>query len=549
MPESTLINVSDLPSSSAGFSKLFADYLSDFSKVQQFFEYDFHHEHNVLRRSEAIVDTFRHRDELRDILLRQNLELGAGDATVSNINAFGEQHTLAIVTGQQVGILGGPMYTIYKTLTAIKLARQYSKSFPQFRYVPVFWIEGEDHDFEEVNHTGFITQDGQPVGVEYQLDGKPLEKNPGPVGEIRLDGAFSAVLEQIEKLLPATEFKSGVMESIRSAYAAGVPMGKAFAKFLQTLFPESGLVFLSPNDPQVKRILSPLFVREIEHFPSVSQLIIRRSAELEERYHAQIKPRALNLFCLFKGGRYLIEPREHDFSLKGTRQFYTKDELLTMARETPEMLSPNVALRPVCQDTILPTAVYVGGPSEIAYFAQLKPVYEFFGMGMPVVYPRASVTILEEKHDKVVGKFQIELEDLFDNPEKVAIRALESISDVKTEDLFTDATSRIHEILGEMRFGIQSIDPTLLTPLETTQEKIDALLQILRDRTSEAQKRKHETALRQVSKVAHFAFPDGMFQERMLNVTYFLNKYGFTFMEMLSSELQVGAFRHQVLKL
>ncbi len=173
--------------------------------------------------------------------------------------------------------------------------------------------------------------------------------------------------------------------------------------------PDEGLVFLSANHPRLKPLLSPIFQKEISEFPQSSQLVIGQSAELEQKYHAQIKTKSINLFMFHKGGRYLIEPREPDFSLKGTRHFMGKEELLRIARETPELLSPNVVLRPMAQDTLLPTVAYVGGPSEIAYHAQLGPVYDHFGVTQPVVYPRASASFLEERVQRAMEKYGIDV--------------------------------------------------------------------------------------------------------------------------------------------
>jgi bacillithiol biosynthesis cysteine-adding enzyme BshC len=444
-------------------------------------------------------------------------------------------------------MLGGPLYTVYKTLTAIKLTKQLRELYPDYRFVPVFWLEGEDHDFEEMNKVGLLNTEHQPVSIEYLVKGKPAVKNMGAVGEIVFDDYLTLFFDQIRNTISHSEFKEEVIEFFRQSYTPGVTFNAAFVTMMNKLFAEEGIVFISSNDPRMKKLLSPVFLKEISQFPQVSQLIIQRSAELEDRYHAQIKTKAMNLFLYHKDGRYFIEPRETDFSLKGTRHFLQKDELVRIATETPEQLSPNVALRPICQDTLLPTLAYVAGPSEIAYFAQLKPVYSYFDLTMPVIYPRASATIVEERHFRTMDKYELELMEFFDEFRQLSQKVVEMTSEVNTDEMFAEAIQRLNDQLNEMKFGLNYIDPTLLGSLETTRSKIESYLQTLKEKVVEAQKRKHDVALRQVEKISNAIFPNGNYQERELNIAYFLNKYGMNFLEQLNDVLQTGDFRHQII--
>jgi bacillithiol biosynthesis cysteine-adding enzyme BshC len=313
------------------------------------------------------------------------------------------------------------------------------------------------------------------------------------------------------------------------------------------LFAGAGLVFISPNHPRLKRILSPLFVRELEEFPATSQMVISRSAELERKYHAQIKAKSINLFMFYKGGRYLIEPREHDFSLKGTRAFFTKDELMVLARETPEVFSANVILRPLCQDTLLPTVSYVGGPSEIAYSAQLQPVYEHLGIPEPVIYPRASISLVQGGLMRAMEKYGLELPEFLGDVEKVSAKVVEQISEIKLDLLFANMTKNVHDALNEAKFGLNEVDATLLGALDNVQSKIDVNIGVLREKSVAAQKRRNETAVRQIEKAAASLLPAGMLQERELNVIVYLNKYGPDLIKWLMEHIDITGFKHQVL--
>lgn len=551
------IDFRQLPLTAGGLSNLFNDYLYDFPKVKQFYPSDFHLLENVRPQIEKAHKSADHRSMLADILKEQNISFGCGEKTLENIRLLRDEKTFCVVTGQQVGILGGPLYTLYKTSTIIKLAQRLGKLYPEYNFVPVFWLEGEDHDFAEANHITLLSHENLPIKIEYLPDIRPLEKNIGAVGEIVLDNSFQSFLSRVEKTLPSSEFRTQLLTLVSESYRTGRTFNQSFAHWIGKLCvddtadgpSETGVVFLSSHDKRIKKMLAPIFLRELEEFPHTSQLVIDQSAQLEKDYHAQIKPKAMNLFLFHKGGRYLIEPRENDFSLKGVRYYLTRDELMRIATETPEMLSPNVVLRTICQDTLLPSVAYVAGPSEIAYFAQLKPVYKYFSVEMPMIYPRASATIVEQKLQHVLEKYQLELIDFFSNRERLNARVIDLLSEVNLDELFTNSGKQMEEVLGEMKFGLNYIDPTLLGALETTRAKMESQLHVLKEKAAAAQRRRHEIALKQIDKVMNSVSPNGSFQERELNILHFMNKYGLEFPRWLFSRLQIDVFAHQVIEL
>jgi bacillithiol biosynthesis cysteine-adding enzyme BshC len=541
----------------AGYSNIFLDYLYNFAKLKRFFNYDFHLLPEIPDLTRGFQKSPDHRQRVAEILEAQNLRFDCPQKTIENIHALREADTFCVVTGQQVGIVGGPLYTFYKAVTAVKLAARLSKALAPMQFVPVFWLEGEDHDLEEVNNITLLSHENKPVKTEYTIDGKPHERNLGAVGDLVFDMSLELFFQAVEKTLPSSEFRSQVTEAVRSAYIPGRTFSEAFACWINRLLAgtdadgtgDPGLIFISSNDKRIKQILSPVFLKELERFPLTSQLMIAQSAELEAEYHAQIKPKAINLFLFHKGGRYLIEPRESDFSLKGTRFFITREELLRTAVEMPESLSPNVVLRPICQDTLLPTAVYVAGPSEVAYFAQLKPVYEAFSVAMPVIYPRASATVLEKKLQLLIEKYELTLDQIFGARKQVNEHVMGYLSEVELEGLFASSRETIDEVLNEMKFGLSYVDPTLLGVLETARTKIAGHIGTMEEKTAAAQQRKHEIALRQIDKVFNTIFPNGNYQERELNILHFVNKHGLDFPRRLADQIQIDALGHQVIEL
>ncbi len=545
------IDYRQLPQNSGGFSQLFFDYVYEFNEVKNYFPYNFRENYAYDAILAAVEQRRTDRVTLVKVLREQNTEYGASQRTYDNINLLEKPTTFAVVTGQQVGLFGGPLYTVFKTVTAIKLAERLKAKFPSLNFVPVFWLEGEDHDFAEMNNVSLLDGESRPARIEYLHGGEMPECNLGAMGELPIGSAIEQTFAQLEGVLQKSEYTPQLLAAIKHCYAPGRTFNRAFAGWMNFLFADYGLVFLSPNNREFKKLVSPFFLKEIQEFPTTTQIVIAQSAELEERYHAQVKPKSLNLFMFHKGGRYLIQPREgeNDFSLKGTRHFLPPEELLRIAADTPELLSPNVVLRPIMQDVLLPTVAYVAGPSEVAYHAQLKPVYEYFGITQPVVYPRASASFVEDRLLRAMEKYGLDFAEFLEDITKATTKVSEQISNIKLDEMFGNANNAIRSALNEMKFGLKEIDPTLIAALENVQSKIDGNLNVLKEKSISAQKRRNETSVRQIEKAASGLLPNGSLQEREISILYYMNKYGMDLVKWLSGELDIAAFKHQLLKL
>ncbi len=541
------IDYHQLPETAGGFSDLFLDYLNNFDRVQKFYPSSFRKSGSYEGVIHAITEKQPDRAALKEVLTEQNRGFGCSSRTFDHITLLAKPTTFAVVTGQQVGLFGGPLYTIYKTITAIKLAFRLKEIHPEYDFVPVFWVEGEDHDFAEMNNVTLLDRENAGTNIAYLPGGEMPDRNLGAIGELVFDDSLEATFQQVAATLPQTEFTAALLERLKASYAPGRTFNQAFVGWMNSLFADQGLVFISANHPRLKRLLSPLFVQELSGFPAISQMVITQSAELETGYHAQIKAKSINLFLFHKGGRYLIEPREHDFSLKGTRHFLTRDELLAIADQTPELLSTNVILRPIAQDMLLPTVAYVAGPSEVAYHAQLKPVYDSLGVVQPVVYPRASASFVEERLVRAMEKYDLDLTEFFGDINRVTAKVVEQISEVKVDEICASASKHIHDALNELRFGLKEIDQTLLGILDGVVGKIDTNIGVLKDKSVAAQKRRNEVAVRQIEKAAQGLLPNGSLQERELSILNYLNKYGPDLVGWLVQKLEIDGFKHQVL--
>jgi len=532
------------------FSNLFTEYLRGDAGVEKFFNGDFRNPSDWSSLLKSVERLPRNRSKLVQILTEQNKNFQCGVHTLANIDLLLNENTFAVVTGQQVGILSGPLYTVYKALTTIKLAQTLGSQFPDSKFVPIFWLESEDHDLAEAASVTHIDQTNELRSTTFLVPGASEGKNLGAVGSIKFDASMTTFLDSLEQSLIQTEFKQGIFTLLRTAYQPGMTFTQSFVHLLNALLEDSGLIFFDPNDAGFKKLLVPIFRRELETTPRSSQLVIERSVELEKQFHAQVKPRSINLFLHHHGGRYPLEPHPtNEFVLKGTRQYLSRTELNAMLESAPEQFSPNVVLRPLCQDFLLPTVAYIAGPSEVAYFAQFGSLYKDFNIPMPIIYPRASATIVEEKVEKVLNRFSLQPAEFFVDLEAIKQRVAEQVSDFKVEELFNSTVNSIEESLNSLRGGIQAIDQTLLPVLDGTLGKVKQSVGMLKEKTVAAQKRQHEVFLRQIDKAALHLFPNNNFQERELNVVYFLNKFGPEFVRWLGGEIQIDKFKHQIIQM
>ncbi len=535
----------------SAFPKLFATYCADYAKLADFFAGDFRKAEDRRAAAERAAAYDRPgRDALADALLDQNARWTADGAldekTRQNIEALREGESVAVVTGQQVGLFTGPLYTPYKTITALQLARQMAEEAGR-RVVPVFWLEGEDHDFDEVASAHLLRRN-EVVRVRY-----PGPKNGGgggPVGRIELGEGIEGVIGEVDAALPDSDFKPALMENLRAAYRPGTTLLGAFAQLLRHFFPEAGLVFLSPDDRRLKKLAAPLFRKEIEAPEASSARVEEAGGKLAESYHQQVNARPSNLFLLTDDGRRPLDYSGGEaFALRGTERSFSEGELLALLGDEPERFSPNVVLRPLVQDRLVPTAAYVAGPGEVSYFAQYRGVYEHFGVPMPVVYPRASATLIEGKVQRVLDKYDLEMADVGEAPERLFQRLVKANMTVDVDAVFKDAARPVHEAMNALKEKVEAVDATLAQSAEATRAALVGELDALKGRVIKAEKRGQDDVRAQLGKARVNLFPDGALQERTVNATYFLNKYGPDLLARLQEALALDTTAHQVVEL
>jgi bacillithiol biosynthesis cysteine-adding enzyme BshC len=522
--------------------RLAADYAYDFRAVAPFFSGDPTDRRawtEVIRRAQAHE---RRRDAIAQVITGQQQRRGAPPAALEAGRRLSDPATVAIVTGQQAGVFGGPMFTLLKALTALKLADQVSREHG-VPAVAIFWIDAEDHDWDEVRSCTVFDPSLTPQTVSLTPRSGSAH---APVATIHLDSSITAALDQLESTLAATEFRDRLMEDLRRAYAPGVGMADAFGRWLETVLGERGLIVFDSSDPAAKPIVSGVFTRELTMPGETAKLAASAGVDLVSRgYHSQVHTHAdgLALFHL-DGGRRAI--RHHQGTMVVGDLTYAAEDLVKQAGTEPGAFSPNVLLRPIVQDTLFPTVCYVAGPNELAYLGQLRRVYEHFNVPMPLMYPRASATILDSAAVRFLTKYDLSLEALQPQDESALNQLLESQIPPIVEESFVTASQAIEEQMARLVETIPVLDPTLEGAAKSTLGRMQHDLHTLHNKMIQAAKRRDETLRRQFMRTRALAFPNGHAQERTIGFVSFLNQYGPAFVERLDTELPLDLGHHWV---
>ena len=540
------INFSDIPK----HQNLFLDYVYEFENVQEYYKHNFRNREGYIPLFKSISESRKLRPfSLSSILNNQYSTLtNVSGKTLRNIELLNKEKTIAIVTGQQLGILGGPLYTIYKIITSIRLANQFSERYDEYKFIPVFWLEVDDHDFNEVRSINLFDNDNQIINLGYKEEISDDDAKQS-IGNINFDESLNDFFIGLENCLRDTEFKNELITKLKSCYQVGKSFKQSFKELLFWLFDEYGLIIFDPQDPKIKSLLKPIFKKEVNDFPLHTQRLIQVSAKLEELYHAQVKVKPVNLFYHTDDGRYSIEPVEEVFKLRRKRKQFTKEEILAEIESSPERFSPNVLLRPICQDYLLPTGFYVGGPSEISYFAQVAPLYDFYNIITPIMYPRSSATILEKNIGVTLDKYDLTMRDVFLGLDGLKEKVIAGLSENDIEKAFREASTEIELTFDRLKENLFAVDKTLVDASSRYRERIIALINELKLKASKAQESKHETTIRQLTRMSHLLYPLGNLQEREINFTYFYNKYGKDFIRKIYDDLSVSEFEHQIISL
>lgn len=525
-----IMNIAD----SRHFSPLVKDYLiaSESSPIRDFFELPPFERSDKLRKLASRIvshaanqDAQNNRQILVDMLRRQHESFGILTSAVQkNLDLLANPATLAVVTGQQTGILGGPLYTFYKAISAIALSRELQRVLGS-GVVPVFWQETEDHDFDEATSCGILDKENTFASLKYKVESDVKRKQ---VGALPLDArSLEALWQQLRSSLQQTEFTDAVFELFQRCYAPQATFAEAQAKLLGYLAGDDGLLILNANTKALKSIAYGLFEKETATSPDLQRIIQSQTAKLAASYHAQLEPSPVNLFILDGGKRYKLEKEGNGF--RYDEKFIDANELHRIIRAEPERLSPNVVLRPLYQDTLLPTLAYIAGPGEIAYYAQLKDAYLWAGIPMPLISPRFSATLVEDRVAKVLEKNGTNAEAMLEDGSALIEKLTLTNEEAIIGSSFDKAVKHIEGELEALRPVALRADATLDAALTTLKGKLLTPLKDFASKTLAAERRKSATLRSQLDRSLTSLLPDGAMQERQLGLMYYVNKYGLDF--------------------
>ena len=525
--------------------RLAADYAYDFGAVAPFFSGD---PADRAAWASAIQRTQAHdrkREEIASIIAAQQAHRGAPPKAREAAARLADRRTVAVLTGQQAGLFGGPLFTLLKALTALKLADQVARDH-DVPAVAIFWIDAEDHDWEEVRSCSVF--DANLDVRTASLPARP-SADPAPVATIALDTSVLDAIGALEAALPPTEFRSTLLADLRAAYEPGVGMAEAFGRWLERVLGDRGLVVFDSSDPASKPLVRGVFTRELSMPGQTAKLAALAGSDLVARgYHSQVHAQDDSL-ALFRidvdhGGRRAIRQQDGHF-LVGDQRF-TPPSLVQQAADRPDGFSPNVLLRPVVQDTLFPTICYVAGPNELAYLGQLRGVYDHFGVPMPLMYPRATATLMDSAALRFLTKYKLPLEALQAQDEAALNELLKSQIPRVVEDSVSEASRTIEAQMAHVVRAMPALDPTLEGAARSTLQRMQHDLQTLHTKLIQAAKRRDETLRRQFIHARALAFPGGHAQERTIGFVSFLNQYGPALVERLDEALPLDMGRHWI---
>ncbi|MGA9798525.1 MAG: bacillithiol biosynthesis cysteine-adding enzyme BshC [Terriglobales bacterium] len=528
-------------------TQLFSDFLSWSPSIRPFYSRSPHSSEWLKDETSAVRYDSARRIRVADILERQNRAWDASPKTLENIARL-RGGALALVTGQQVGLFGGPLFSIFKALSTVKLAQEAREA--GLDCVPIFWLATTDHDLDEISHVSLLGPDGSLQKLSSTTHGLP----DAPVGTVTFGPEIEPLVEAAAGLLGDSE----VTKFLREAYRPGENFGSAFARLFSRLFADWGVILLDASDPELHRIAAPVYSAAIECASELDDALLARGRELEAAgYHQQVKvtPSSTLLFTLRDGARIPIHRQaragaesflvEH----QGKDETISEAEMLRRIASNPEQFSANVLLRPVVQDYLLPTLAYVGGAAEIAYFGQGAVVYKaLLGRATPIL-PRFSATIVEAKPQALLERYGLAVPDLFQGPdflrETLAKHALPS----DLQAAFDHAESSLKQALGSIQQSLERLDKTLVEAAANAGSKMQYQVEQLRSRAARAELRQSEILGRKAEFLSNALYPGKVLQEREIGGVYFVARQGQALLQNLYNTLRTDCLDHQIISL
>ncbi len=527
-------------------SRLFLDLQSNVDTLHKFYP---EKNTDIERYTDKVLRNCKvSRQRLCDILHDENITYGVSDKTLDNIERLRNDDCVAVLTGQQAGLFSGPIYTIYKALSAIKLAAKLNTE--GINAVPIFWVASEDHDFDEIKKTTSLDKDFEIFHVENNPNNLADDL---PVGFIEIDETIKKTCEEFFGSLAETQFSSQLEVFTKEVYSSGETFSGAFTKLLAKLFSEFGLIFVSAINKELRELSSPVFVEAIKNANKITSELLERNSDLaKSKYHSQVLVEE-DFFPFFyvdndnKRNALRFDKSSSKIKSQNGKFEFTEDELVEIAQKSPWKLSPNALMRPVIQDYLFPTVCYFGGGAEMAYFGQNSVIYELLGRPVTPIRHRSSFTIVEARNRKTLDKYDLNFAGLFSGKESVSAEIVEKYINTPTAKVFTETEELIKSQLDALDRALVEDEPTLSESLCNRRRKILWQISSLKKKFHQAEITKDEVVHRRIENLYSGVLPHDVLQERNVNAMYFLNKYGENFIQWIYDSIDLEEKDHQLI--
>lgn len=484
--------------------------------------------------------------DVTSLLRAFNAPFGISAETDLNISRLADPETRCIVTGQQLTVFGGPLFTFFKIATAITEAKRLSIE-TGVTVVPVFWLADEDHDYDEVSSVNLIR--GNDIVSHTLTD---ASNSPLPVANRRIGPNLHVFTEEVFESLGTTDFTSELRQLIGEAYTEGSTHGNAFGMLIARIFGKHGLVLAGSNNPGIKGFLAPVIIRAAMQTDAIMQALEQQSKEVDELGQRQAQVSDSLLFYLNPdagGSRERIHHESGTWTAGKSKQ-WTTDGLIDAITKHPEHFSPNVFLRPILQDVLLPTVAYVAGPGEMAYYAQMRRLYPVFGLEMPVITPRHSATLVEPAIRRLLSDLPFDFKDFKERVDDLEKRYVAQHASIDPVQMASEWLSKLAQVSQPYIQIVGDEDPTLKASADKVVSEFESSIDRVKGKLIRSVKQKEQTALNRIHRVKNALFPENGLQERTISGIYFMNKYGLDIWDRLIAELMSArADKHLVIDL
>jgi bacillithiol biosynthesis cysteine-adding enzyme BshC len=530
------MKVTHLPFKKTGFfSKMMLDYLDKEELIRPFYNNfpDISGFHNQIEEKEKSF-RLQSRLVLVEALKTQYLDFDVSEKTQENIELLKLKNTFTITTGHQLNLFTGPLYFLYKIVAAINLAEELSQKFPTQNFVPIYWMATEDHDFDEINYFNF--------------EGKKVQWNRedgGAVGRFSTDGlqsVFNAFSSQLTNSKNAEKLK----EIFEKGYIEHTNLAAATRFIANKLFSEYGLVILDGDDANLKQVFIPFIKDELENktaFTQVSKTILN----LEKKYKIQVNPREINLFYLSKNSRERIVVEDQIYKINNTEITFSKEAILKEVDKNPLAFSPNVIMRPLYQEVVLPNLCYIGGGGEMAYWFELKDYFKTVNVPFPILLLRNSLQIISQKQQKKLNNLSISHEEIFMNQYKLLSKKVIENSDIEIS--FKEKKAFLKQQFSDLKEVAKKTDVTFVNAVNAQERKQVKGLENLEKRLLKAEKKRQKELVERITMLQNKLFPNESLEERQRNFSEYYLEYGSMFIDALKKSLKPLQLEFTVLEL